>query len=121
MVLILTVKELEKKNKALKERKDAEKWVTDILGKKHKGFVAPTESSILLKDYVTKWFTEYKINTLSTNTIANYNSRIDMHIIPKLGNYKVNKITNEVVQDFYNSLINEGQAIKCKKDSWNVG
>ena len=108
MVLILTAKELEKKKQGFKRKKDAEKWVTDILGKKHKGYVAPTESSILLKDYVNKWFNEYKINTLSTNTIANYNSRIHMHIIPKLGNYKVNKITNEVVQDFYNSIINEG-------------
>ena len=101
-------KRIREKKQGFKRKKDAEKWVTDILGKKHKGFVAPTESSILLKDYVNKWFTEYKINTLSTNTIANYNSRIDMHIIPKLGDYKVNKITNEVVQDFYNSLINEG-------------
>lgn len=102
-------KRIREKKQGFKRKKDAEKWVTDILSKKHKGYVAPTESSILLKDYVNKWFNEYKINTLSTNTIANYNSRIDMHIIPKLGNYKVNKITNEVVQDFYNSLINEGQ------------
>lgn len=101
-------KRIREKKQGFKRKKDAEKWVTDILGKKHKGYVAPTESSILLKDYINKWFNEYKINTLSTNTIANYNSRIDMHIIPKLGNYKVNKITNEVVQDFYNSLINEG-------------
>ena len=34
--------------------------------------------------------------------------RINHHIIPKLSHYKLNKITNIVVQDFYNSLINEG-------------
>ncbi|NFA43695.1 site-specific integrase [Clostridium botulinum] len=101
-----------KKNVARKQgfktKKEAEKWVTDILSQKNKGFIAPTESSILFKDYVNKWFNDYKSKHIGINTRTNYKSRIDTHIIPKLGSYKLNKITNAIVQDFYNSLIGEG-------------
>lgn len=96
------------KKQGFKTKKDAEKWATDIVSKKHKGYVHTTESNILLKDFIEKWFNEYKINTISINTTSNYKARINTHIIPKLGHYKLNKITNMVVQDFYNSLINEG-------------
>lgn len=79
------------------------------MNQKNRGYIAPTKSSVLLKDFITKWFNEYKINTISLNTRTNYKSRLNTHIIPKLGHYKLNKITNMIVQDFYNSLINEGQ------------
>ncbi|WP_026886694.1 site-specific integrase [Clostridium beijerinckii] len=96
------------KKQGFKTKKDAEKWATEIVSKKHKGYVPTSESNILLKDFMTKWFNEFKINTISINTVSNYKARINTHIIPKLGHYKLNKITNIVVQDFYNSLINEG-------------
>jgi integrase len=101
-------KQKKTRKQGFKTKKDAEKWVTETLSQKHKGYITSTESNILLKDFIDKWFNEYKINTLATNSIISYKSRIDHHIIPKLGNYKLNKITNLVVQDFYNSIINEG-------------
>lgn len=101
-------KQVKTRKQGFKTKKDAEKWVTETLSQKHKGYIFSTESNILLKDFINKWFDEYKINTLSINTIISYKSRINHHIIPKLGNHKLNKITNIVVQDFYNSLINEG-------------
>lgn len=101
-------KQIRTKKQGFKKKKDAEKWVTETLSQKHKGYIATTESNVLLKDFIHKWFNEYKINTISANTISNYKARIDTHIIPKLGQYKLNKITNIIVQDFYNSLINEG-------------
>ncbi|WP_294378215.1 tyrosine-type recombinase/integrase [uncultured Clostridium sp.] len=101
-----------KKNLARKQgfktKKEAEKWAADIVNKKNKGFISPTESNILFKDYINKWFDEYKSQNISINTKANYRSRIDTHIIPKLGSYRLNKITNGIVQDFYNGLICEG-------------
>lgn len=102
-------KQIKTRKQGFKTKKDAEKWVTDTLSKKHKGYVFSNESNILLKDFIQKWFYEYKINTLSINTINGYKIRINRHIIPKLGDYKLNKITNMVIQNFYNSLINEGQ------------
>lgn len=102
-------KQIKTRKQGFKNKKEAEKWVTETLNQKNKGYIAPTESNILLRDFINKWFNEYKVNTISLNTRTNYKSRIDTHIIPKLGHYKLNKITNMIVQDFYNSLINEGQ------------
>lgn len=100
-------KNIERKQ-GFKTKKEAEAWVTEILSKKNKGFIAPTEGNTLFKDYILKWFDEYKSKHISINTRTNYKSRIDTHIMPKLGSYKLNKITNAIIQDFYNSLIGEG-------------
>ncbi|HBJ1646728.1 site-specific integrase [Clostridium sp. ZBS20] len=96
------------RKQGFKTKKEAEKWVTEILNKKNKGYIAATESNISFKDYINKWFNDYKSKHIGINTRTNYKSRIDTHIIPKLGSYKLNKITNAIVQDFYNSLISEG-------------
>lgn len=96
------------RKQGFKTKKEAEKWAADIVNKKHKGFTAPTDGNVLFKDYINKWFDDYKSKNISINTRVNYRSRIDIHIIPKLGSYKLNKISNAIIQDFYNSLINEG-------------
>lgn len=102
-------KRIRERKQGFRTKKDAEKWSTEILNKKHKGYIAPIESNIKFKDFITKWFDEYKQHTISINTKTNYKSRINTHIVPKLGHLKLNKITNLIVQDFYNTLINEGQ------------
>ncbi|MEQ8154192.1 MAG: site-specific integrase [Clostridiaceae bacterium] len=91
-----------------KTKKEAEKFAVEVLAKKNRGYIAPTESNVIFKDFINKWFEEHKTNTLGINTRANYKSRIETHIIPKLGSYKLSKITNIMIQDFYNGLINEG-------------
>ncbi|NFN05141.1 site-specific integrase [Clostridium botulinum] len=101
-------KQLKTRKQGFKTKKEAEKWVTEALSKKNKGYIAATESNISLKDYINKWFNDYKSKHIGINTRTNYKSRIDTHIIPKLGSYKLNKITNAIIQDFYNSLIGEG-------------
>ncbi|MDB2160453.1 MAG: tyrosine-type recombinase/integrase [Clostridium butyricum] len=101
-------KQIKTRKQGFKNKKDAEKWVTETLSKKHKGFIASAESNILFKDYINKWFDEYKSKNISINTKTNYRSRIDTHIIPKLGSYRLDKITNVIVQNFYNSLICDG-------------
>ncbi|WP_061313707.1 site-specific integrase [Clostridium botulinum] len=101
-------KQIKTRKQGFKTKKEAEKWVTEALSKKNKGYIAATESNISLKDYINKWFNDYKSKHIGINTRTNYKSRINTHIIPKLGSYKLNKITNAIIQDFYNSLIGEG-------------
>lgn len=101
-------KQIKTRKQGFKNKKDAEKWVTETLSQKHKGFISSSDSNILFKDYINKWFDEYKSQNISINTKTNYRSRIDTHIIPKLGSYKLNKINNVIIQDFYNSLICDG-------------
>jgi integrase len=96
------------KKQGFKTKKDAEVFVTETLDKKNKGFVAPTENNILFKDFINDWFNDYKVKTLSITTRDNYISRINTHIIPALGDIRLNKITNMIIQKFYNNLIHEG-------------
>lgn len=111
-------KRIKQKKQGFKRKKDAERWATEITSQKHKGFVATTESNILFKDYlVDKWFYEYKVHIISMNTKNDYISRMNTHIIPMLGNYKLTELKTSIIQDFYNYLINQKKikAVSAKK------
>ncbi len=111
-------KRIKQKKQGFKRKKDAERWATEITSQKHKGFVATTESNILFKDYlVDKWFYEYKVHIISMNTKNDYISRMNTHIIPMLGNYKLTELKTSIMQDFYNYLINQKKikAVSAKK------
>ena len=96
------------RKQGFKTKKDAERWATEILNKSNKGYIIPTTNNILFKDFILKWFNEHKSKTLSINTRTNYSSRIYNHIIPRLGRYKLTEIDTLLIQNFYNSLIEEG-------------
>lgn len=73
-------------------------------------------NKILLKDFITNWYKDFKVNTLRINTQSNYQSAINNHIIPSLGNIQLSKLTVSKVQQFYNNLLNSGmRASSCKK------
>lgn len=44
------------KKQGFKNKKEAERFVTETLDKKNKGHVTTTESSMPLKDFILKWF-----------------------------------------------------------------
>lgn len=96
------------RKQGFKTKKEAEAYATEILSQKNRGYIAPVSNNILFKDFILKWFNEYKEKTLSINTRTRYLSSINIHIIPHLGDYKLTDITNVVMQDFYNNIINEG-------------
>lgn len=50
------VKKQRVKKQGFKNKKEAERFVTETLDKKNKGHVTTTESSMLLKDFILKWF-----------------------------------------------------------------
>lgn len=97
------------KKQGFKTKKEAEIYVTDTLNKRNIGYITPKSNNILFKDFILDWFTNYKSNTLGVNTKNNYLSRINYHIIPKLGYFKLTDITNLTIQNFYNSLINDNK------------
>lgn len=101
-------KRIRLKKQGFKTKKQAEVFVTETLNKKNKGYITPVSNNILFKDFIYKWFDEYKSKTLSINTYTNYKSQIDTHIIPLLGSYKLTDITNAIIQDFYNKIISNG-------------
>lgn len=95
------------KKQGFRTKKEAEVFVTETLTKKNHGYIAPANTNILFKDFITQWFNNYKSLSIGINTKTNYLSRINTHIIPKLGHYKLTDITNNIIQNFYNDLINK--------------
>lgn len=109
-------KRIRVKKQGFRTKKNAEVFVTETLSKKNKGFIANNNSSVLFKDFINDWFNNYKCNTISITTRDNYISAMEHHILPKLGQYKLNKITNIIIQNFYNDIINKGlKASSAKK------
>ena len=103
-----TGKRIRVKKQGFRTKKDAEIFVTETLNKKNKGFIDSVSGNVLFKDFINDWFNNYKRNTISITTKDNYISSMNQHIIPKLGQYKLNKITNIIIQNFYNDMINGG-------------
>ncbi|WP_394903440.1 site-specific integrase [Clostridium butyricum] len=89
-------------------KKLAEAFAMQILDKKNHGFLSPTDSDLLFKNFIMKWYDMHTTSLkLSVNTRNDYLSRINTNLIPLLGEYKIKDISIDVVQNFYNTLINE--------------
>lgn len=109
-------KRIRVKKQGFRTKKDAEIFVAETLNKKNKGYINTANRNILFKDFINDWYYSFKRNTISTTTRDNYLSRINTRILPQLGEYRLDKITNIVIQNFYNDMINEGlKASSAKK------
>lgn len=65
-------------------------------------------SKILYKDWIYDWLLDKK-NYIKESTYANYSNAIFNHIIPKLGNYKLNALSNKLIQDYLLELSRNGK------------
>ena len=65
------------------------------------------DNKVKLKDFILSWYNDYKIKTISLNTRAGYENRINNYIIPYLGEIELGKVNTATVQQFYNELINQ--------------
>ena len=65
-------------------------------------------SKILYKDWIYDWLLDKK-NYIKESTYANYSNAIFNHIIPKLGNYKLNALSNRLIQDYLLELSRNGK------------
>ena len=63
---------------------------------------------ILYKDWIYDWLLDKK-NYIKESTYANYSNAIFNHIIPKLGNYKLNALSNRLIQDYLLELSRNGK------------
>ena len=65
-------------------------------------------SKILYKDWIYDWLLDKK-NYIKESTYANYSNAIFNHIIPKLGNYKLNALSNKLIQEYLLELSRNGK------------
>ena len=61
-----------------------------------------------LKQYLEHWLENVHKSKIRTSTYAGYRVILDKHIIPALGDFPVQKLTAQQVEDFYASKLREG-------------
>lgn len=66
------------------------------------------QGNILYKEWIVEWVIEQK-NYVKESTYANYTNIIYNHIIPKLGNYKLCELSNQILQNFLLYCFKEGR------------
>lgn len=66
-----------------------------------------TSNNMTFKSFIELWLKDYCTPNLSPKTVSNYKSKIDLHILPKLGCMKLQKITPYVIQRLYTELSNK--------------
>ncbi len=76
-------------------------------------FVEPTKTT--LGEWLDKWLTSYKKGQLKQGTYEGYESIINVHIKPALGEMPMAKLQANTIQDFYNSKLESGLANKTVK------
>ena len=65
-----------------------------------------SEDDMFLSNWLTIWQKDY-LSDIKRSTRANYQSIIDNHIDPILGNYPLSKLKAPIIQNFYNALHEE--------------
>ncbi len=80
------------------------------------------KKNIIYKEWLAKWLKMQK-DYVKESTYANYSNIVYGHIIPKLGEYKLRKLNNEIIQKFIIDAFNDGRldakgglSIKTVKD-----
>lgn len=85
-----TIKEVEKKERQLREEID-------------KGVFSNTGENITIAEWAKEWLTTYK-SGLSYNTYIRYENIINKHIIPQIGQYKLPQVKLVTVQKLINGM-----------------
>ncbi len=68
--------------------------------------------SYTLEQWLKLWYSVYVELQVRYSTKEFYHNAIDHHIIPKLGNVKLEKLTMLQIQQFYNELLKSGRVQK---------
>lgn len=68
--------------------------------------------SYTLEQWLKLWYSVYIEPQVRYSTKEFYHNAIDHHIIPKLGNVKLEKLTMLQIQQFYNELLKSGRVQK---------
>lgn len=65
-------------------------------------------NKVYYKDWIYKWLINQK-KFIKESTYANYSSIVFNHLISKLGNYSMNELTNNLLQEFLLDLFQSGR------------
>lgn len=86
-------------------KKEAIAVGTEVMNKYNNTGIIFQQSDIGFADFILEWLETIKLNVKPT-TYTQYQKRINNHIIPSLGKYKLKSITYPVLQKFINDMYN---------------
>lgn len=87
-------------------KKEAQVKLTEALESINSGIFVDTKN-ITVKDYLLKWLKDYAENNVKYKTYVSYQGTVENHLIPNLGNYKLDKLNPSIIQNYYTSCINQ--------------
>lgn len=97
------------KKSGFTRKADAEKFLVEINQSINKGAFVK-QDSILLRDYLNNWMEEYvKVNVRET-TYHGYLRIVKTHLIPHLGNIKLQDLRAQDIDRLYSFLLTRGRA-----------
>lgn len=89
-----------------KTKKEAEKYLAEVINKIEKGtYVDDTEMT--LAEYLEYWLGTYAKQNVKESTFVSYATAIRKHIIPRLGNLQLKKLKPFHLQNYYSTLLEE--------------
>lgn len=91
-----------------KTKKEAQKFLNEQLHKMDTGtYFSPTK--ITVEEYLERWLSDYaKVNT-APRTYEGYEYIIRQHVIPQLGQLKIDKLKPLHIQSYYSNRLTEGR------------
>lgn len=96
-----------------KTKKEAEKYLAEVISKLEKGtYVDDTE--MMLGEYLQYWFETYAKLNVAQNTYLSYETAINKYIVPYLGNIQLRKVKPFHLQNYYSTLL-EQQTLSSTK------
>ena len=75
----------------------------------YRGVELSEDSSMTLAEWLEKWLTEYKVNTVRESTLERYRTDLTNHVIPRLGYKKISFITTNDIQKMYVDIKENGR------------
>lgn len=72
-----------------------------------------------IKDWLNTWLNKYKKISIKLKTYIKYQNICENHIIPILGNYKLDELTQDHIQDFILLKLEKGNIVTNYELSYN--
>lgn len=102
-----------------KTRQEVAKKLNETITKiDNKTYVEP--SNIKVGEFLNTWLWKYEQNNVRPTTFSSYELHIRKHIIPALGNTKLQNLNPDQIQDFINTLQEKGLSPKTIRNIHNT-
>jgi integrase len=90
-------------------RDDAVRYETDLRRRKQLGELAePNVGTETLDEWAREWFASYAQPNLAGHTLAYYARAWDLHVLPRLGELELRRLTPAVIAGFADELRSDG-------------